>query len=61
MAAALRALRRNHVLAMTPDLVQRPGTGVPVTLFGRMVELPAGAFFLAVRTGAPLLPSFVSY
>ncbi|MCC2668055.1 MAG: lipid biosynthesis acyltransferase [Armatimonadetes bacterium] len=58
MTAALRVLRKNRVLAITPDLVQKPGTGIPVTLFGRTVELPAGAFFLAVRTGAPLLPSF---
>lgn len=61
MTSALRTLRRNRVLAMTPDLVQRPGTGIPVTLFGRPVELPAGPFFLAVRTGAPFLPSFVTY
>ncbi len=55
---AVRALRQGKVLALTPDLIQRPGTGIPVTLFGRRVELPAGAFFLAQRTGAPLLPSF---
>lgn len=58
MTAALRALRRNRVLALTPDLVQPPGKGVSVRLFGKPVELPAGPFFLAVRTGAPLLPSF---
>jgi len=58
MTAALRVLRKNRVLAITPDLVQKPGTGIPVQLFGRTIELPAGAFFLSVRTGAPLLPSF---
>lgn len=58
MTTALRVLRKNRVLAMTPDLVQKPGSGVPVQFFGRTVELPAGAFFLAVRTGAPLLPCF---
>jgi len=58
MTSALRALRKNRVLALTPDLLQKPGTGIPVRLFGRTAELPAGAFFLAVRTGAPLLPSF---
>jgi lauroyl/myristoyl acyltransferase len=58
MTTALRALRKNRVLAMTPDLLQKPGTGVPVTLFGRTAELPAGPFFLAARTGAPLMPSF---
>jgi lauroyl/myristoyl acyltransferase len=42
MTAALRALRKNRVLALTPDLIQRPGTGVPV----------------APHTKAALLPSF---
>lgn len=58
MTAAMRALRKNRVLALTPDLLRRPGTGVPVRLFGRRAELPAGAFFLAVRAGAPLLCTF---
>jgi lauroyl/myristoyl acyltransferase len=58
MTAAMRALRKNRVLALTPDLIRRPGTGVPVRLFGRQAELPAGAFFLAVRAGAPLLSTF---
>ncbi|HEU4754197.1 MAG TPA: lysophospholipid acyltransferase family protein, partial [Armatimonadota bacterium] len=58
MTAALRALRKNRVLALTPDLLQKPGRGIPVRLFGRQAELPAGPFFLATRTGAPLLPSF---
>jgi KDO2-lipid IV(A) lauroyltransferase len=58
MAAAVRVLRKNRILAITPDLLQRPGTGIPVRLFGRTAELPAGAFYLSVRLGAPLLPSF---
>jgi lauroyl/myristoyl acyltransferase len=59
MTAAVRVLRRNRILAVTPDLIRRPGTGVTVRLFGRPVDLPAGAFFLAVRTGVPLLTSYV--
>jgi len=59
MTTAVRVLRKNHVLALTPDLIRRPGTGVTVRLFGRPVDLPAGPFFLAVRTGAPLLSSFL--
>ncbi|MFN3650763.1 MAG: lysophospholipid acyltransferase family protein [Armatimonadota bacterium] len=58
MTAAFRALRRNRILALTPDLIQKRGTGIPVRLFDRDAELPAGAFFLAVRTGAPLIPTF---
>jgi lauroyl/myristoyl acyltransferase len=61
MASALRALRKGRVLALTPDLLQRPGKGIPVQLFGRTAHLPAGAFFLAVRMEAPLLPSFVHH
>jgi lauroyl/myristoyl acyltransferase len=61
MTAALRILRKNRALAITPDLIQKPGTGIPVRLFGRPAELPAGAFFLAARTGAPLLPAFTHY
>jgi KDO2-lipid IV(A) lauroyltransferase len=58
MTVALRALRKNQILAITPDLTQESGTGVPVRLFNRTIHLPAGAFFLSVVTGAPLMPSF---
>ncbi len=34
------------------------GTGVPVTFFGRGVNLPQAAVLLAIRTGAPLLGAF---
>ena len=58
MTAAVRALRRNRVLAMSADLLQRPGTGIPVRLFGKDAALPVGPFFLAARLGAPLMPSY---
>ena len=58
VTAAFRALRKNRVLAITPDLVQKAGTGVPVRFLERDLELPAGAFFLSARGGAPLVPSF---
>lgn len=61
ITSALRVLREGSVLAITPDLVRAPGTGLPVTLFGRRVELPAGAFFLSRRAGAPLLPARLLY
>lgn len=57
----LRVLKENRVLAITPDLLSGPGTGIRVRLFGREAELPAGPFFLAIRTGAPLIPAFLSY
>lgn len=61
ITTALRVLRAGQILAITPDLVRKPGTGVPVRLFGREVDLPAGAFFLSLRSGAPLIPSFFHY
>jgi lauroyl/myristoyl acyltransferase len=61
MMSALRVLRKNRALTITPDLLRAPGTGVPVRLFGRSAEIPAGPFFLAARTGAPLLPAFFHY
>ncbi len=61
MTIALRVLRKNGVLALTPDLIRKEGTGVPVTFFGRQVELPAGPFFLAARTGAALLPLYTAH
>lgn len=36
------------------------GTGVEVTLFGRPTRLPAGPALLSLRTGAPILPTYVS-
>lgn len=58
MTAALRVLRKNRMLALTPDLIRKPGTGIPVQFFGRTAELPAGPFFLSVKTGAPLVASY---
>jgi KDO2-lipid IV(A) lauroyltransferase len=58
LAATVSALRQNRVLAITPDLLQEPGRGVPVTLFGRTAHLPGGPAYLARRTGAAFVPSF---
>jgi KDO2-lipid IV(A) lauroyltransferase len=58
MTSIVRALKNGRILAITPDLPQKAGKGVPVRLFGRPVSLPAGPFFVANRTGAPLMPSF---
>jgi lauroyl/myristoyl acyltransferase len=58
MAAALGALRENRMLGINADLLQEPGKGVVVRLFGREACLPPGPAFLALRTGAPLIPCF---
>jgi lauroyl/myristoyl acyltransferase len=58
VTAALRVLRKNGILAITPDLIQPADTGIPVRFLDRPAHLPAGAFFLAVRTGAAFVPCF---
>jgi KDO2-lipid IV(A) lauroyltransferase len=58
LAAAVAALRQNRILGITPDLLQDPGRGVEVALFGRIARLPAGPAYLARRTGAAFVPSF---
>jgi KDO2-lipid IV(A) lauroyltransferase len=52
----LAALRKREGLAV---LVDRPvvDDGVPVTFFGKLTRVPAGAATLALRTGSPVVPA----
>jgi lauroyl/myristoyl acyltransferase len=52
-------LRQNELVCL---LVDRDvgGTGVVLDFFGRPVRLPTGPALLALRTGAPIIPAFVS-
>jgi phosphatidylinositol dimannoside acyltransferase len=52
------ALRDGKVVALVADR-DLGGRGVPVTMFGREVTLPAGPAALALRTGAAVLPAAV--
>lgn len=61
MVTILRVLRKNRVLGITPDLIQKRGKGVPVRFFDRPVNLAPGAFFLAVRTRAAFIPCYTRY
>lgn len=56
----LRALRNNKVVCLLcdRDLV---GDGIEVEFFGERTTLPAGPATLALRTGAPLLPTAVYF
>lgn len=54
--AVLRAIREAHVLCLLSDR-DIEGTGVEVDFFGERTTLPAGPATLALRTGAPLLPT----
>ena len=56
----LAALQRNDVVCLLSDRdIQR--TGVEVEFFGETTTLPAGPATLALRTGAPLLPTAVYF
>ncbi len=59
-ATVLAALRDNHVVCLLCDRdLQR--TGVPVTFFGETTTLPAGPATLAIRSGAPILPTAIYF
>jgi KDO2-lipid IV(A) lauroyltransferase len=55
---AVNALRRNEILALLGD---RDGSSHTITLdfFGRPTPIPLGAAYLALASGAPVIPAFV--
>ncbi len=59
-SAVLRALRANEVVGLLSDR-DIQGGGVEVELFGERTTLPPGPATLALRTGAPLLPTAVYF
>ncbi|MBK9178443.1 MAG: phosphatidylinositol mannoside acyltransferase [Acidimicrobiales bacterium] len=58
--AVLRALRANEVVCLLCDR-DLTGDGVEVEFFGERTTLPPGPATLALRTGAPLLPTAVYF
>jgi phosphatidylinositol dimannoside acyltransferase len=58
--AVLRALRERRVVCLLCDR-DLTGDGIEVEFFGERTTLPAGPATLALRTGAPLLPSAVYF
>ena len=56
--ALLRALRAGKLVGLLCDR-DIAGNGVPVEFFGETTTLPAGPAALALRTGAPVLPTAV--
>lgn len=58
--ASMRALKANHVLGLLCDR-DLGGTGPEVTFFGETTTLPGGPAMLALRTGAPILPTAVYF
>ena len=59
-AATARALKQNHVLALLSDR-DLTGKGPEVEFFGERTTLPGGPATLALRTGAPLLPTGIYF
>jgi KDO2-lipid IV(A) lauroyltransferase len=55
---ALRVLRSKEILALLVDK-PTPEDGVVVHFFGGHIAIPAGAAFLALRTGASIVPCCV--
>ncbi len=58
--ATVRALKANHALALLSDR-DLGGGGPSVDFFGERTTLPAGPATLALRTGAPILPTAVYF
>lgn len=59
-SAVMGALRENHVLCLLSDR-DIAGGGVSVELFGETTTVPAGPATIALRTGAPLIPTAVYF
>jgi phosphatidylinositol dimannoside acyltransferase len=59
-AAVLKALRAGEMVGLVCDR-DITGTGVEVEFFGERTTLPGGPATLALRTGAPLLPTTVYF
>jgi lauroyl/myristoyl acyltransferase len=55
-----RAARANRVVCLLADRDLKD-SGVQVSFFGAPAAMPAGPAVVAIRTGAPLIPTTVSY
>jgi KDO2-lipid IV(A) lauroyltransferase len=58
--AVIRALKANHVVCLLSDR-DIQGGGPEVEFFGERTTLPGGAATIALRTGAPILPTGVYF
>lgn len=57
---AVNALRRNEVLAILADRDGSSNT-IKIDFFGKPVNFPIGAAYLAMASGAPVIPVFVLF
>ncbi|MDX1631350.1 MAG: lysophospholipid acyltransferase family protein [Thermoanaerobaculia bacterium] len=56
----LRRLRENRIVAMQGDR-DFDGRGIPAEFFGEDVRFPRGPFIVSLLTGAPIVPTFLTY
>ncbi len=54
---SVKALRNNELLALLGDRVFSE-EGIKVKMFNKNTLIPLGPFYLSLRTGAPVIPSF---
>jgi KDO2-lipid IV(A) lauroyltransferase len=59
-SAVLKALRANQLVGLLCDR-DIGGGGIPVEFFGENTTLPGGPITMALRTGAPVLPTAVYF
>lgn len=59
-STVLAALRDNHIVCLLCDR-DLHRNGVPVEFFGETTTLPAGPATLALRSGAPILPTAIYF
>lgn len=59
--AILTAIEEGHVVCLLSDRVVADAAAVPVEFFGEPTLMPAGPATIALRTGAPLLPTAVFF
>jgi phosphatidylinositol dimannoside acyltransferase len=52
-------LRRNELVFLVADR-DVGGTGLEIDFFGRPAQMPTGPALLSLRTGAPIVPTYVS-
>ena len=59
-STVLRALKANHIVCLLSDR-DLLGDGIELEFFGETTTLPPGPATLALRTGAPLIPTAVYF
>ncbi len=58
MLEIFRLLKRNEIIAIPSDF-DPTGTGQVYDFFGKKAKLPSGAVEIALKSGAPIIPSFI--